>query len=511
MSSENVGNDRQQWRKQQSDTDKVVPLDVAQSSQEDIAGRRKTSVKPTSEERQSVGFVRALGLFPATAINMSQMVGIGPFITIPLMLAAFGGPQAILGWVVGAFIAMADGLVWSELGAALPSSGGTYVYLREGYKYWLGRLVPFLFVWTTLLVTPLIMSTGMIGMAQYLGYFWPGMTPLETKLVAVGFTVLTVALLYRRIESVAAITKVLWTVMIITVLIVIVAGATHFNPKLAFAYPAGAFTLTPHFFVGLGAGLVIAIYDYLGYFTTAYLGDEVANPGRVIPFSIILSIIGVGIIYLIMNLMVIGLVPWQVAAKSSTIGSLAVQTAWGPGAAGVITVLIIFTAFASVYTGLLGGSRLPYNAAKDKLFFKPFGRLHKRLHFPHISLLVMGIVTAIGCFFDLTLVISVLIAASVVIQFIGQIVALTILRVKQPELQRPYRQWLYPLPSLIALAGWIYIFVASGFPAIPLAAAWTFLGVVAYLVWAYFEKMWPFQTTVSAEREQMEQRKDKVS
>jgi amino acid transporter len=285
--------------------------------------------------------------------------------------------------------------------------------------------------------------------------------------------------------------------MIITVLMVIVAGASHFNPNLAFTFPPGAFRLTPHFFAGLGAGLVIAIYDYLGYFTTAYLGDEVANPGRVIPFSIILSIIGVAIIYLTMNIMVIGVVPWQEAAKSSTIGSLAVQLAWGRRAADVMTVLIIFTAFASVYTGLLGGSRLPYNAAKDQLFFKPFGLLHPRLHFPHIALLVMGVVTAIGCFFDLSLVISVLIAASVVIQFIGQIVALTILRVKQPELRRPYRQWLYPLPSLIAFVSWVYIFVSSGFPAIPLAAGWTLLGVVAYLVWAYYEKVWPFQAAAS--------------
>ncbi len=490
MSSEDTGNERQP---QSGPVRKVVSVGVAKNSQQDIAGQQETSVKPTSPEQQPTGFVRALGLFPATAINMSQMVGIGPFLTIPLMLTAMGGPQAMLGWVIGAFIAMADGLVWSELGAELPSSGGTYVYLREGYKYWLGRLMPFLFVWTTLLVTPLIMSTGMIGMAQYLGYFWPGMTPLETKLVAVGLTVVTVALLYRRIESVASITKVLWVVMIITVLMVIVAGATHFNPNLAFAFPPGAFSLTPHFFVGLGAGLVIAIYDYLGYYTTAYLGDEVANPGRVIPFSIILSIIGVAIIYLTMNIMVVGVVPWHEAAKSSTIGSLAVQLAWGRRAADVMTLLIIFTAFASVYTGLLGGSRLPYNAAKDKLFFKPFGLLHPRLHFPHISLLVMGVVTAIGCFFDLSLVISVLIAASVVIQFIGQIVALTILRVKQPELHRPYRQWLYPLPSLIALVSWIYIFVSSGFPAIPLAAGWTLLGVVAYLVWAYYERVWPFQ------------------
>jgi amino acid transporter len=443
-------------------------------------------------ERNSGGFVRALGLFPATAINMSQMVGIGPFITIPIMLTTVGGPQALLGWILGAIVAIADGQIWAELGAAMPTSGGSYVYLRESFQYWTGRLMPFLFVWTTLLVTPLIMSTGMLGMAQYVSYFWPSITPLQTKMVAVGLTIITVALLYRRIESIAAITKTLWIGMIITVLIVIVAGVTHFNAQLAFSFPSGAFTLNGHFFTGLGAGLVVAVYDYLGYYTSAYLGDEVQRPGRVIPLSILFSIIAVAVIYLVMNLAIIGVVPWQEAAKSTTIGSLLIERVWGHGAGIVITILILWTAFASVYTGLLGGSRLPYNAAKDSLFFRPFARLHPKLHFPHVSLLVMGLVTAIGCFLNVAQVISILIAASVIVQFIGQIVGLTILRRKQPGLRRPYRQWLYPLFSIVALIGWVYIFVSSGFPAIPLSLGWMVLGIIAYMIWAYFEHVWPF-------------------
>jgi amino acid transporter len=423
---------------------------------------------------------------------MSQMVGIGPFLTIPLMLTAMGGPQAILGWIVGAIIAMADGLVWSELGSEMPSAGGSYVYLREGYQYWTGRLMPFLFVWSTMLATPLIMSTGMIGMSNYLGYFWPGMSPMEGKFVAVGFTILTVGLLYRRIDSVATITKGLWVAMIVTIGLVIVAGATRFNPTMAFHWPAGAVSLTPSFFAGLGAGMLIAIYDYLGYYTVAYLGDEVKNPGYVIPRSIIFSIIGVGIIYLTMNILIVGVVPWHQAAKSTNIGTLFMQQAWGRQAAAVITILIIVTAFASVFTGLLGGSRLPYNAARDGLFFAPFGRLHPTLRFPYVSLLVMGLVTAIACFLSLSTVLNALIAVSVVVQFIGQIGALTLLRMKQPELKRPYKQWLYPLPSLVALAGWIYIFASSGWSAIRLAIVWTALGGIAFLVWAYYEKVWPF-------------------
>ncbi|WP_207651529.1 APC family permease [Sulfobacillus thermosulfidooxidans] len=401
-------------------------------------------------------FIRALGLFSATAVNMSQMVGIGPFITIPLILSAMGGPQAILGWIVGALLAMADGLVWSELGAAMPGTGGSYVYLREAYQYYSGKLIPFLFVWSTLLATPLIMSTGMIGMANYLGYFWHGMTPLDTKLVAAGITIITVALLYRRIDSIARITQVLWGGMILTVLIVIVAAATHFHPRLAFSYPPGAFALTPKFFAGLGAGLLIAIYDYLGYYTTAYLGDEVKNPGKVIPGSILLAILAVAVIDLSMNIGIIGVVPWQEAAKSTTIGTLFMEKAWGPTGATILALLILWTAFASVYTGLLGGSRLPYNAARDKLFFKSFGILHPRLKFPYISLLVMGGFTAIFSFFSLSAIINALMAISIVVQFIGQVIALTLLRIKQPELHRPFRQWLYHVFRTLWYVVWAF-------------------------------------------------------
>lgn len=441
-------------------------------------------------EESKRGFIRAMGLFPATALNMSQMVGIGPFITIPLILTVLTGPLAIAGWVVGALIAMCDGLVWAELGAAMPAAGGSYVYLREAFQYGTGRFMPFMFVWSTLLVTPLIMSTGMIGMTDYLGYFWH-MSPWISHWVAVGFTVLTVGLLWRRIESVAAITKLLWAGMLVTVGLVIVGTYSHFDAHMAFHLPPGALSLGS-FAVGLGAGLVLSIYDYLGYYTVAYMGDEVKQPGRVIPKAIILSILGVMCIDLTMNIGILGVMPIKAAKASQFIGTDALNAVWGRPAAIAVTILVLWTAFASVYTGLLGASRLPFNAARDGMFFRPFGKLHKTLRFPHISLLAMGAVTAIACFFTLTTIINALIALVIWVQFIGQIVALTILRKKQPELRRPYKQWLYPVPSIIALAGWIYIFQASGWSSIRIMLIWTAVGVVAFLVWARIERTWPF-------------------
>jgi amino acid transporter len=311
------------------------------------------------------------------------------------MIAAMGGPQALVGWVAGAILAMADGLVWAELGAAMPASGGSYVFLREAYQYYTGRLMPFLFIWSTLLATPLIMSTGMIGMTQYLGYFH-AFSSGQAKAVAVGLTVVTVALLYRRIDSIAGLVRLLWGTMIVTVVLLLIATYTHFHAGRAFDFPPGAFSFSAGFFGGLGSGLLIAIYDYHGYFTAAYLGDEVERPGYVIPRSIIISILGVMAIYLTMNIGIMGVVPWREAETSTNIGTDAVQRVWGHFGGDVITVLIVVTAFASVYCGLLGGSRLPYNAARDRLFFSPFGRLHERLRFPHVSLLAMGVVTAIA-------------------------------------------------------------------------------------------------------------------
>jgi amino acid transporter len=440
------------------------------------------------------GFERRLGLFQATTINMTQMCGVGPFITIPLMISTLQGPQAMFGWLVGAVIAIADGLVWAELGASMPGAGGSYLYLREAFQYRTGRLMPFLFVWSAVLFIPLIMSTGVIGLVQYAGYLWPSLVHgkgLSTlgHVVALGVVLAVILALYRRIGDIGRMTSVFFVVMLVSVLGVIFAAFTHFSPHTAFAFPHDA---GHKFLSGLGAGLVLAIYDYLGYNTSAYLGAEVKNPGRVIPRSIVYAIVGIMALYFLLQLGVLGVVPWQEAQKSSSVASLVLETAWGKGVADVFTVGIIITAFASVFAGLLGGSRVPYNAARDKLFLSWFGRMHPRLHFPTAGLYAMGVVTAIGTLFTLTDVISMLTAVFVIVQAIAQIAAVTVLRRRQPDLPRPYRMWLYPLPSIVALGGWVYIYYSAGTEPILLSIAWLAAGAVAFLIWARAERTWPF-------------------
>lgn len=444
----------------------------------------------TSKPARGSGFHRSIGLFSGTAINMTQMCGIGPFITIPIMVAAMGGPQAIVGWIAGAILAMADGLVWAELGAAMPGSGGTYVYLREAFQYRSGKLMPFLFIWTMLLAIPLLMSTGIIGMVEYLQFFFPGLGWWPQHLIGVAATALVTWMLYRRIESVRAITIALWIVMLVSVVGVAAAGFSHFHADYAFTYPADAFD--SRFFMGLGAGLVIGIYDYLGYNTTAYIGDELRNPGRSMPGSIIVSVVAMMVVYLVLNISVLGVAPWQQIAQSKSVASLVVERSWGHAAASVMTVLIIVTAFASVFTGLLGGSRVPFQAAHEKVFLSVFGRLHAKHGFPHVALLTMGVVTAIGTFFDLTEVINMLLAATIIVQSVAQIAALVVLRRRQPGLARPYKQWLYPVPCVVALLGWIYVYVSASGASLILSGLWILAGIVVFAIWARANRAWPY-------------------
>jgi len=450
---------------------------------------------------------RRVGVLQATAINMSQMCGVGPFITIPAMVIVFGGPQAIMGWVVGALLALCDGLVWAELGAAMPGSGGTYVYLREAFQYRTGRLMPFLFVWTAILFIPLIMSTGVVGFVSYLGYLWPGMTGWERYLIGILMIVLIVGLLWRRIEAIGKLATALWLIMIGTVLAVIVAAYTHFHAGQVFTFPPHAFDITRSgFWIGFAGGLTIGIYDYLGYNTSAYLGAEIRNPGRAIPRSIMYAVLGIMVIYLAMQIGVLGVVNWREmldtnSSAYSSVASVVLQRAWGSGAAKVVTVFILITAFASVLAGLLAGSRVPYDAARDGVFFRAFGRLHPRLEFPTVGLLTMGGVTVVGFVLgeltSITVLIQLLTAVMVLVQGLAQIAALVVLRRRQPQLRRPYRMILYPLPAVAAALGWavVYLYADANAPdlhPIELSLVWVVVGTGAYLLWARRHGEWPF-------------------
>jgi amino acid transporter len=436
---------------------------------------------------------------------MSNMLGIGPFITIPLLMTALGGPQAMLGWIIAILIVIPDGMVWSELGGAMPGSGGSYVYLREGFgRETVGRLMAFLFIWQFILSGPLEIASGYIGFAKYAGYIWRGITPLQTILVAVAVGVINVVLLYRRITSIGKITISLWIGTLLTILVVVISGAINFKPSVAFDFPPHVLDFSVGFLFGLGAATRIGVYDYMGYYDICYIGDEVREPGRVIPRSILISVVCVALIYFAINLSLIGVVSWrdfvpaETHPRSDFVVSIFMEKLYGVRVATIFTAMVLWTAFGSVFALLLGYSRIPYAAAKDGYFFKIFSRLHRSKNFPHISLLVVGLVSILCSFLSLGVVIDALITTRILVQFIGQIFAVMLLRRREPQLKRPYRIWLYPLPNLIALIGWIFIFATTDWRIIVFGLGTLALGLMFFLAWSAYTNRWPFARPLEA-------------
>ncbi len=444
-------------------------------------------------EKIQAGLVRGMGLLEATSANMLNMIGVGPFLTIPLTIAAMRGPQAMLGWIVGAVIAICDGMVWAELGAAMPGAGGPYVYLEQAFgPRRLGQLMSFLFLWETVITAPLSTASGAVGFAQYAKFLIPSLGPWQTKLIAAGLCLLITALLYRDIRSIGRLSVIMWLVVMATAAWIVFGGLTHFQLNRVADFPSGSFQLSSQFLTGLGAATLIAMYDYGGYFNVCLFGGEVRNPGKTIPRSILLSIVVVAFLYLTMNISIINVIPWQEAMNSKAIVSDFMERLYGRGAANLVTILILWTAMASIFAILLGVSRVPYAAAAEGKFFSVFARLHPTKNFPSFSLVTLGIASAAACTLTLDELIKALIVIQILIQFMAQCMAVFLLRTFRSDIQRPFSMWLYPLPVLVALGGWIYILIASGLAYILAGLVLMTAGIMAFLWRARRSREWPF-------------------
>jgi APA family basic amino acid/polyamine antiporter len=456
-----------------------------------------------SESGAAPTLERKIGLGSAISLNMINMIGVGPFITLPLVVAAMsgylGGWGALAGWVLGALIAVCDGLVWAELGAAMPEAGGSYAYLRDIYgSGGAGHLISFLYIWQVGFSAPLSIASGCIGFAEYAAFLFPGLNgtlpglPVRrTSLLAACVCVFIVMLLYRNLSQIARMAWVLWGGVMFTMGMVLVAGYTHFHPAL-FRLTPHAFALSPGFFAGLGAATLIATYDYWGYYNVCLLGGEIRDPGKTIPRAVLLSIAAVALLYLAMNISVLGVIPAAQMGRTAVADMIA--RTLGAKAAAAIAGLIMWTAFSSVFALLLGYSRVPYAAALDGNYFRAFAHVHPKHKFPDVSLLALGAVAAVFCFFTLSQVIAALVVIRIVLQYVLQQVGVIVLRIRRPEMPRPFRVWLYPLPPLAALAGFLFILFSRHqaqrefLYSVVVAVA----GSLLYFVRARQRKEWPF-------------------
>jgi amino acid transporter len=452
---------------------------------------------------------RSLGLLNAVTINMSNMIGTGPFITVPALLATMGGPQSLIAWFVGAVLAIADGLVFAELGASIPASGGCYIFLRECYgrERW-GRMISWVFVLQFMFSGTLEIATSSIGMAQYAGFIWQPLLahPWGLKVAACAITGVAILALYRRIKDIARLMMILWIGMLITVVWVIAVGFTHAHKANLFSLPSGAWHIGVPFMLGLGNGTMLVMFNFLGYYQSCYLGDEIKRPGINIPRSVILSIVVVAVIDFLVSVSFTGVVPWREMVRPDSqaftaIGSVFAERTEGHWASYLMTAMVEVTAFASTFAMMLGYSRIPYAAAVDGAFFQWFGKLHPTRHFPHRALLLVGLLCMVACCFDLLQIITALMLARILSMFIAQIIGLLIYRRREPDTPRPFRMWLYPAPAILALAGWIWVFGTSAVQ----PGSWLYvvyalgtiaLGFAGYFVFAWKRQQWPFSAGI---------------
>lgn len=426
---------------------------------------------------------RRLGLTQATAINMIDMVGIGPFITLPMVIGMMNGPYFLYAWIAGAVLSFLDAMVWSELGAAFPKAGGSYNFLNEAYgkKGW-GKLMGFLFVWQTLIQAPLVIASAAIGFSAYFSYLMP-LSSLATKAISGAVVILIVILLYRKIEAIGKISVLLWVGVIFTLLWIIAGGIAHGNFLQPITHINDGLTFNYAFVAAMGFAGVKCIYSYLGYYNVCHLGAEIKNPEKNIPKSMFLSIFGISILYLAMNVSVTSVIPWQEAKDSQFVISVFMQHLMGNLAAKLITVLILWVAFASVFSATLGYSRIPYAAAVDGAFFKVFAKLHPTRQFPYISLLFIGSVAFVfSLLFRLSDVISAILAMRILVQFIGQALGLILLHKTRPVETFPYKMPFYPMPIYFVIVLWLCILVSTGLKMMLMGIGVISIGIIVYYI-----------------------------
>jgi amino acid transporter len=458
----------------------------------------------------TAGLERRIGLRSAVLFNMLEMIGVGPFITLPLVIAAAGFRLSVWAWVLGATIAVADGLVWAELGAAFPRAGGSYAFLREIYgPKRAGNWLSFLYVWQLSFSAPLSIASGCIGLSSFLAWFWPGLeqAPIAalpvlhySNFAAAAACSLVTALLYRNLSQVTRLAWILFAGVMAAIAGVIISGFAHASAMGGWAMPVGPAISVAVALGGLAQATLITTYDYWGYYNITFLGSEVKRPEKTIPRAILLSVLFVSAFYVAMNMAALPSVRNAAAhvGESATVRLQLVaqiaQSAFGVGAGRLMAALIVWTAFASVFSLLLGYSRVPYAAARDGNYFHFLAAVHPKHGIPHRSLVTLGVVASAFCFLSLTQVITLLVITRILLQFFLQHVGVMLLRVQRPEMNRPFRMPLYPLPPLLAMAGFVFVLVnrSHALQGLAVAAGIALSGTAIYLWRAKKMGEWPF-------------------
>jgi fructoselysine transporter len=414
------------------------------------------------------GLKRELSLTHATVLNMIDMVGIGPFVALPIILIAFPGKFSLIPWLIGAALALGDGLVWSELGAAWPKAGGSYIFLQKLFRGKPGKVMSFLYVVQTTLHTPLVITSACIGFVNYLRYF-EDLSFIQGKMVMIGIVLMIVFFLYRKVIDVGKIGIALSIIVVTLLLWTIITGAIAFDTNIYLANSATPNKLGSIWSIGFwylaGNASTKAIYSYLGYYNVCHIGSEIKNPVKNIPRSIMLSVVGIAILYISMQFVISGAVEQKVITSENVpLISMLFQKVYGTQVANIATIMLLVVAFSSLFALLLGYSRIIWAAANEGMHFKVFAHLHPTKNFPDYALLIFGGIAIIFCmiFNKASDVFKFIVVTRIFIQFIPQSIGVILMRINKRQAELPYKMALFPFLIIISILIWLYVFISSG-------------------------------------------------
>jgi len=271
---------------------------------------------------------------------------------------------------------------------------------------------------------------------------------------------------------------------------VVIGGVLVFSPETLIDNVHLGIAPTWHDFL---IAIPIGMIAYTGIETISNMAEEARDETRTIPRAILLSVAGIAVLYLAMQTSILGVLPWREAQNSQYIVSAFVERLYGTRAAAFATVMILWIAFASLFTTLLSYSRVPFAAAEDGNFFPVFARVHPTKHFPHVSLLFLGVASlAFSVLFRLASVIKAIIAVRILVQFISQGVGVMILRRRWPPERLPFKMWLYPWPAVLSILGWAALFYYTGWKFALGGIGVIALGIFTYMIQARYRGLWPF-------------------
>ncbi len=397
---------------------------------------------------RGAGLERRLGVWSTAALLVGITIGSGIF-RVPSVAAAEVGTVAAMAllWIVGGLVALFGALTLSELVTLFPRSGGIYVFLREAY----GPLPAFLFGWTRLLVIQ-PSSLGAIAMifATYAGALVP-LTGTGVRVTA-GAVIAFLALLNIRSLGLGAAIQNASTAAKVTALAAVAAGVFLMGDGSAgaFAAPGG---LAPLSWGGFGIALIAVMWTYDGWADATYIAGEVADPGRTMPRALVRGVLAIVVIYLVINAAYLFVLPVAVMAGSQLVAADAATYVFGTAGATLVSALVVLSTFGSLNGAIMTGPRILFALAEDGLFFRPIAAVHPRWHTPHAAIALAALLgigyVSVRTFEQL--------AESFILGiwpfYVLSVGAVFLLRVRRPDLPRPYRTAGYPVvPILFLLA-----------------------------------------------------------